>query len=191
MISTLQSGRWASPMMAAGMIRIGEVANRIFDGSVNRGVAHATGAARWVLTVAWEMQSCSEAMWALSFQIPFQQQLVAGAGGYFAPYIRNYMARSGAPDDIGIQVAVKDRLNALRNPYAHLHEPEITYDSVRESLMLWDPIRYSETCPSSDGAFAMVLGDEATADAAVAEGRRGFRGWRCVRSRRWLRGVIR
>ena len=30
-------------MMAAGMIRIGEVANRIFDGSVNRGVAHATG----------------------------------------------------------------------------------------------------------------------------------------------------
>jgi len=33
----------ANPMMAAGMIRIGEVANRIFDGSVNRGVAHATG----------------------------------------------------------------------------------------------------------------------------------------------------
>ena len=30
-------------MMAAGMIRIGEVANRIFDGTVNRGVAHATG----------------------------------------------------------------------------------------------------------------------------------------------------
>ncbi|MGB2746305.1 MAG: thiolase domain-containing protein, partial [Candidatus Microthrix parvicella] len=55
--------------------------------------------------------------------------------------------------------------------YAHLHEPEITYDSVRESLLLWDPIRYSETCPSSDGAFAMVLGDEATADAALAEGR--------------------
>ena len=33
----------ANPMMAAGMIRIGEVANRIFDGSANRGVAHATG----------------------------------------------------------------------------------------------------------------------------------------------------
>ena len=33
----------ANPMMAAGMIRIGEVANRIFDGTVNRGVAHATG----------------------------------------------------------------------------------------------------------------------------------------------------
>ncbi|MBK6310794.1 MAG: hypothetical protein IPF42_09450 [Candidatus Microthrix sp.] len=36
MISTLQSGRWASPMMAAGMIRIGEVANRVFDGAISR-----------------------------------------------------------------------------------------------------------------------------------------------------------
>ena len=66
-----------------------------------------------VLTIGWEMQSCSEAMWALSFPLPFQQQLVAGAGGYFAPFIREYMRRSGAPDDIGILVALKDRLNAL------------------------------------------------------------------------------
>lgn len=29
--------------------------------------------------------------------------------------------------------------------------------------MLWEPIRYLETCPSSDGACAMVLGDESTA----------------------------
>ena len=32
--------------------------------------------------------------------------------------------------------------------------------------MLWDPIRFSETCPSSDGACAMVLGDEAAGDAS-------------------------
>lgn len=124
-----------------------------------------------VLTVAWEMQSCSEAMWALSFPTPFQQQLVAGAGGYFAPYIREYMRRSKAPDDTGILVALKDRMNALKNPYAHLHEPETTYESVKESIMLWDPIRYSETCPSSDGAMALVLGNEETADRAAAEGR--------------------
>ncbi len=124
-----------------------------------------------VLTIGWEQQSVSEAMWALSFPIPFQQQLVAGAGGYFAPFIREYMRRSGAPDDIGILVALKDRLNALKNPYAHLHEPDITYDSIKESFMLWEPIRYAETCPSSDGAFAMVLGGEAAADAAqVATG---------------------
>ena len=121
-----------------------------------------------VLTIGWQQQSVSEAMWALSFPIPFQQQLVAGAGGYFAPFIREYMRRSGAPDDIGILVALKDRLNALKNPYAHLHEPEISYDSIKESFMLWEPIRYSETCPSSDGAFAMVLGSEKAAEQAQA-----------------------
>lgn len=121
-----------------------------------------------VLTLAWEQQSCSEAMWALSFPIPFQQQLVAGAGGYFAPFIREYMRRSNAPDDIGVLVALKDRLNALKNPYAHLHEHDITYDSVKDSFMLWEPIRYSETCPSSDGAIAMVIAAEEAAEASAA-----------------------
>ena len=33
----------ANPMMAAGLIRMVEVANRIHSGEVSRGVAHATG----------------------------------------------------------------------------------------------------------------------------------------------------
>ena len=118
-----------------------------------------------VLTVAFEKQSESEAMWALSMPIPFQPPLHAGAGGYFAPHIRSYMARSKAPDHIGILVALKDRQNALKNPYAHLHEHDITFDSIKDSMMLWDPIRYAETCPSSDGACAMVLASEDVADA--------------------------
>jgi len=121
-----------------------------------------------VLTIGWQQQSVSEAMWALSFPLPFQQQLVAGAGGYFAPFIREYIRRSNAPDDIGILVALKDRLNALKNPYAHLHEPDITYDSIKESFMLWEPTRYSETCPSSDGAIALVLANESAAEASAA-----------------------
>ena len=129
------------------------------------------GIHRRVLTVAFEKQSESEAMWALSLPIPFQPPMHAGAGGYFAPHIRSYMRRSGAPDHIGILVVLKDRLNALKNPYAHLHEADITFDSVRDSMMLWDPIRYSETCPSSDGACAMVLTDEQGGDDAAAEGR--------------------
>ena len=101
----------------------------------------------------------------LSLPIPFQPPLHAGAGGYFAPHIRSYMARSKAPDHIGILVALKDRLNALKNPYAHLHEHDITFDSIKDSMMLWDPIRYAETCPSSDGACAIVLASEDVADA--------------------------
>ena len=126
-----------------------------------------------VLTVAFEKQSDSDAMWALSVPQPFSAPLLAGAGGYFAPHIRAYMRRSGAPDHVGMMVAVKDRLQALRNPYAHLHIPEISLQMVQESIMLWDPLRYLEACPSSDGAAAMVLGSErAAGEARAATGRR-------------------
>jgi acetyl-CoA C-acetyltransferase len=113
-----------------------------------------------VLTVAFEKQSESNAMWALSQKFPFQPPIAAGAGGYFAPLIRGYIRRSGAPPHIGWQVAVKDRLNGLNNPYAHLKLPDISMEMVEASAMLWDPIRYLETCPSSDGAAAMVLSSE-------------------------------
>ena len=120
-----------------------------------------------VLTVAFEKQSESNAMWALSIRPPFYGGGgVAGAGGYFAPIVRGYMRKSGAPVDTGYKVVLKDRLNALKNPYAHLHQEDITYESIAESPLLWDPIRYAETCPSSDGAGAMVLGSESVADAA-------------------------
>jgi acetyl-CoA C-acetyltransferase len=119
-----------------------------------------------VLTVAFEKQSESNAMWALAVKIPFQPPLVAGAGGYFAPIIRQYIERSGAPDDVGIRVALKDTLNGLKNPYAH-KQMEVTYEDVRDSLMLWDPIRFLESCPSSDGACAMVLASEEMADSGA------------------------
>ncbi len=124
-----------------------------------------------VLAVAFEKQSESNAMWALSITPPFSMPVLAGAGGYFAPHIRAYIRRSGAPEHVGAMVAVKDRRNGSRNPYAHLQQPDITLDSVSKSPMLWDPVRYDETCPSSDGACAVVLGDETAARAAQADGR--------------------
>jgi acetyl-CoA C-acetyltransferase len=125
----------------------------------------ASGVHEKVLTVAFEKQSDSDAMWALSVPQPFSPPLLAGAGGYFAPIIRAYMRRSDAPDHVGILVAVKDRLHALKNPYAHLQMEDISFETVRDSIMLWDPIRYLETCPSSDGAAAMVLASERVASS--------------------------
>ncbi len=113
-----------------------------------------------VLTVCFEKQSESNAMWALSSKQPFAVHVNAGAGGHFAPIIREYIHRSKAPDHVGMQVAVKDRLNALKNPLAHLQLPDISMDKVRESPMLWEPLRYLESCPSSDGACAMVIAAE-------------------------------
>ncbi len=119
-----------------------------------------------VLTIGWEKQSESNAMWGLSLSPPFSVAVVAGAGGYFAPLIHAYIERSGAPEDTGIRTALKDRLNALKNPYAHLQIPDIDFDKIANSPMLWDPIRYLESCPSSDGACAMVLAKESLAERA-------------------------
>ena len=119
-----------------------------------------------VLVVAWEKQSESNATWALTTHPPYHASLVVGAGGYFAPHIRAYIRRSGAPDHVGTLVAVKDRQNALKNPYAHLRIPGISREMVESTPMLWEPIRYLETCPSSDGACAMVLVSEAAARRA-------------------------
>jgi acetyl-CoA C-acetyltransferase len=119
-----------------------------------------------VLTLCWEKQSESNAMWGLTISAPFSVSVVAGAGGYFAPLIRGYIARSGAPEDTGIRIALKDRLNALKNPYAHLQIPDISFDQIMASPMLWDPVRYLETCPSSDGACGVIFGNEAAAKRA-------------------------
>lgn len=129
-----------------------------------------SGKYRRVLALAWEKQSESNAMWALSIPVPFSVPVGAGAGGYFAPHVRAYIQRSKAPLDTGAMVAVKDRLNASKNPLAHLHQPDITVEKVMSSPMLWDPIRFDETCPSSDGACAIVVGDEDTADRRIKEG---------------------
>lgn len=118
-----------------------------------------------VLTVAYEKQSESNAMWALSSKQPFSPHFNAGAGGFFAPIIREYMRRSGAPDEVGCHVAVKDRRHALKNPHAHLQD-EPNLEEYLASPMLWDPIRFSEVCPSSDGAVAMVITNETLAKQA-------------------------
>lgn len=119
----------------------------------------ASGLYERVLAVAFEKQSEGNAMWALSPNLPFTPPLVAGAGGFFAPYCRAYIARTKAPLHIGPLTVVHARQNAARNEYAHLRQP-VTIEQVMETPMLWDPIRFGETCPSSDGAIALVLASE-------------------------------
>src|SRR3954452_22680075 len=121
------------------------------------------GVHKRVLTVAFEKQSESNAMWALSVPLPFNMPVHAGAGGYFAPHVRSYIRRSGAPTHVGAIVAAKTRHNAIKTPYAHLHTENTTVESVHSAQMLWDAIRYDETSPPSDGACALVIVDEDTA----------------------------
>ena len=126
-----------------------------------------TGKHTTVLAVAFEKQSEGNAQFALGSG----KGASLGAGGSFAPFIRSYIHRSGAPEHIGWKVAVKDRQNALKNPYAHLKLQDISIEKVKESPMMWEPIRFLESCPSSDGACALVITDEDGGKAAAAAGR--------------------
>ncbi len=121
-----------------------------------------TGIHNTVLAVSWEKQSEGNAQWGLAGG----RSGGIGAGGAFAPWMRAYIQQSGAPEYIGWMVALKDRRNAAKNPYAHLKMPDLTLEQVKESPMLWDPIRFQESCPSSDGACAVVLTNEAGARRA-------------------------
>ncbi len=120
----------------------------------------SSGVRECVLTVAFEKQSEGDSTWGLGGG----RSGSVGAGGSFAPHMRAYIDRSGAPDYIGPAVAVKDRLNALKNPYAHLKLPDITIEQVMDSPYVWEPVRRLESCPTSDGAAAMVLANEEVAD---------------------------
>ena len=121
-----------------------------------------SGVRKRVLTVAFEKQSEGDTTAVFSSG----RSGSVGAGGYFAPHVRAYIQRSGAPDYVGWMVAVKDRQNALKNPYAHLKLADIDLEAVRESPMVWDPVHRLESCPTSDGAVAMVITDADTAKAA-------------------------
>ena len=101
-------------------------------------------------------------------RIPFQPPLVAGAGGYFAPLIRAYMRRSGAPDHIGMP-------RRGQGPPERAEEPVRAPARARTS-----PSRRSRSrsCCGTRSATsrrarrptarcAMVLTDEAGGDAAA------------------------
>jgi acetyl-CoA C-acetyltransferase len=127
------------------------------------GATHvASGLFDRVLVVAFEKLSETDPLWGLSPKSTSGRLLLAGAGAFFAPHCRRYIDRWGAPADAGARVVVKARVHAAKNPYAHLRKP-VTVDEVLGSPILWDPLHRLESCPTSDGAAAMLLASDAVA----------------------------
>ncbi|NGM70668.1 thiolase family protein [Natronolimnobius sp. AArcel1] len=75
-----------------------------------------------------------------------------------------YLERYDAPREALSAVAVKNHANAASNPVAQLQR-EITVEGVRDSPLVADPLRLYDCCPMSDGAAALVLSAEPTADS--------------------------
>jgi acetyl-CoA C-acetyltransferase len=127
----------------------------------------ASGRFSRVLVVAFEKQSEGRAGAVTLQHLPFEAPWQGGTGSLYGALCSDYIARSGAPGHIGDVAALIERQNAVRNPFAQVRQADITLEAIAGSRMLWEPIRLLHASPSSDGACAVVLADEAAATACA------------------------
>ena len=73
-----------------------------------------------------------------------------------------YMKKYGVTEEQAAKIVVKNRKNALNNPYAHLQR-EVSIEDVLNSPMIAYPLKELDFPPFSDGAVAMLLTNEENA----------------------------
>jgi acetyl-CoA C-acetyltransferase len=78
-------------------------------------------------------------------------------------FARVYMLKYGVESKHLAKIAVKNHLNDLKNPYAHIHS-EITMDDIlyseeakKNNPVIADPLRLYDMCPISDGSASIIL----------------------------------
>lgn len=119
------------------------------------------GFADRVLVVAYDKLSEGALQYSIStLYDPFWgREFAAGIMAFSAAYWRARMDLLGHTEEAAAMVAVKNRRNAIRNPYAHVKR-EVTVDEVLASKPLAWPIKLLDVPPISDGAAAVVLSSE-------------------------------
>ena len=87
-----------------------------------------------------------------------------GLGTYpsiYAQVMQRYMEKYGTTLEEMAWLSVKSHLNASMNPYAHYQKmPNLTVEEVVNSRMICDPFRILMIAPTSEGAGAVLLGNE-------------------------------
>lgn len=121
----------------------------------------ASGLFDRVLAVGWEKNSESDTQAAVATcaNPVLERDPFAGAIGPLATEYSMYMKAYGATEEDAALVAVRDRNNALNNPYAH-NRMKVTVEDVMNSPMLSYPIKFLDICPRSDGACAVIFASE-------------------------------
>ena len=125
----------------------------------------ASGMFDKVLAIGWEKNSESDTSGAITtaFDPVWDRLVFAGAISGLAAEAQAYMARYGASDRDGARVSVRDRKHAMNNPHAQLRK-EVSLEEVLASPMLADPIHLLDVCPRTDGACAVIMASEDSAE---------------------------
>lgn len=91
------------------------------------------------------------------------RQFNAGAPSAVAIQSLKYYTKYGYNEEYGLRVAVKNRLNALNNPYAQLKLPGYTLEMAKSTPVLCYPLRLADMCPTSDACCCMIFAEESKA----------------------------
>ena len=118
------------------------------------------------LVLAWS--KCSEAPLPLVERLsldPFYRRHL-GMDGLVAAALQAsvYRQRFGLPAEAAARVAVKNRANGVRNPYAERRQGVTREEVLASPVVVW-PLRALETPPLSDGVCALVLARAGRASA--------------------------
>lgn len=81
---------------------------------------------------------------------------------FFGMKIQKYMHEHGISEDTLIRVAEKAYRNGSITPYAWRKRP-ISYDEIKESAMISNPLRKYMFCSPGEGAVALILANPAKA----------------------------
>ncbi|MDW8041570.1 MAG: thiolase family protein [Nitrososphaerota archaeon] len=92
---------------------------------------------------------------------PFGIGAIAAAAFQASSYMHR-LGDSRRVEEAMAMVSSKNRTVALRNPKAHLKRPLTVEEALRSPLLIW-PIKYSDSCPSSDGSAAVIFASERAA----------------------------
>jgi acetyl-CoA C-acetyltransferase len=122
----------------------------------------ASGLYDEVLCVAFEKLGDTNQQAALStvYHPIFGREFAAGAPAAAGAQATRWIARNDLDRDEterqAAEIAVKQREMAQKNPYAQL-QLDLTVDDVLDSPILASPVKFMDTCPSTDGACAMLM----------------------------------
>jgi acetyl-CoA C-acetyltransferase len=117
-----------------------------------------SGYARRVLVIAYDKLSEGALQASIStLYDPFWgREFAVGIMGFSAAYWRARMDVLGHTEEAAAHVAVKNRNNAILNPYAHMKKVVTVEDVLNSRLLAW-PIKLLDVPPISDGAAAAVI----------------------------------
>ncbi|MDH3943132.1 MAG: thiolase domain-containing protein [Anaerolineae bacterium] len=122
-------------------------------------LAVASGEADLAVAVGVEKMSEGVATPALAKALDSRKEVARGANMITrnADLMRLYLDRYSAPDDALVNFAVNAHRNAKHNPNALFRTMSASPRKVRNSRMIYDPIRLFDASPICDGAAAVVL----------------------------------